>query len=105
MKKHSLRKKAFLAKKAEEKQAETQLVKEHVTENHTIEQVDGSSELHKSPKKVEHDELWCYKCEEQQDYCQCWEHQLPNKPAMKAHMHTKHTITIFEDIVSVLGQD
>ena len=73
-------------------------MKEHVIENHTIEQLDGSSELQKSPEKINHDELWCYKCEEQQDDCQGWEHQLPNRPAMKAHMHNEHNISIFEDI-------
>ena len=73
-------------------------MKEHFIENHTIEQLDGSSELQMSPEKINHDELWCYKCEEQQDDCQGWEHQLPNRPAMKAHMHNEHKISIFEDI-------
>ena len=34
----------------------------------------------------------------QQDNCQGWEHQLPNRPDMKAHMHNEHYITTFEDI-------
>ena len=139
-----LRKKAFLAKKAEEKQAEPQLVKspancsekkfkcnqcdhgmsskdsldthmaeehnahnaeipckecdhvsktpddfkQHVKESHHIEQLDGSSECQKSREKIEPDELWCYNCKD----------QLPNRPAMKGHMHNEHHMTIFEDI-------
>ena len=43
----------------------TELMKEHVKENHTIEQLDGFSELQKSTEKIEHDELWCHKCEDQ----------------------------------------
>ena len=42
--------------------------------------------------------LWCYKCEEQQPNCQGWEFQFSNRPAIKAHMHNKQNITIFEDI-------
>ena len=63
-------------------------LKEHIKEHHTIEQLDGLSELQKSTKSIEHDELWCHKCPD----------QLPNRPAMKAHMHNEHNITIFEDI-------
>ena len=144
LKRNNLRKKAFLAKKAEEKQAEKQLVKspakpserkfkcnqcdnevsskdcldthmgeehnahnakisckecdhalkttddieEHVKESHHIEQLDESSEFQKINENTEPDELWCYKCED----------QLPNRPAMKGHMHNEHHITIFEDI-------
>ena len=70
-------------------------MKEHFIENHTIEQLAGCSELQKSSEKIEPDELCCYQCEQQQDDCQGWEHQIPNRPAMKAHMHNKHNITIF----------
>ena len=66
--------------------------------NHTMEQLVGSSELPKSSEKIEYDELWCYKCKELQDNWQGWEHQLANRPTMKAHMHNKHNITIFEDV-------
>ena len=144
LKRNSLRKKEFLAKKAEEKPAEPQLVKspaksakgkfkcnqcdnelsskesldttmaeehnshnaeipcnecdhvsktpddieEHIKESQRIEQLDGSSECQKSDEKIEYDELWCNKCED----------QLPNRPAMKGHMHNEHHITIFEYI-------
>ena len=64
------------------------IMKRHIKESHTIEQLDGCSELPKSSEKIEHDELWSYKCEEHQDNCQGWWHQLPNRPAMKAHMHS-----------------
>ena len=50
--------------------------------------LDGSSEFQKINENTEPDELWCYKCED----------QLPNRPAMKRHMHNEHLITIFEDI-------
>ena len=63
-------------------------LKEHMKEHHTIEQLDGVSELLKSTKMIEHDELWCHECQD----------QLPNRTAMKAHMPNEHNITIFEDI-------
>ena len=107
LKRNSLRKKAFFVKIAEEKQAEPQLLKSPAKPSkkfkcnqceNIIEQLDGFSDLQKSPEKIDHGELWCYKCKEQQDNCQGWEHRLPNRPAIKAHMHNEHNITIFEYI-------
>ena len=69
-------------------------MKDHIKESHTIEQLDGSSELQKSLKKIEHDKLWCHKCEEEQDDCQGWEHQLPNRTAMKENIHNDHSVII-----------
>ena len=63
-------------------------LKEHIKEHHTIEQLDVVSKLQSSTKIVEQYEFWCLK----------YEDQLPNMPAMKAHMHNEQNITIFEDI-------
>ena len=46
----------------------------------------------------EHDDLWCYKCEEEDPNCTGWEYQFSNIPAIKAHMHNDNGITIFEEI-------
>ena len=70
-------------------------MEDHNKLEHIIEQLDG---LIKDPKNKEHNDLWCYKCEEQQPNCQGWEFQFSNRPAIKAHMHNEHNITIFEDI-------
>ena len=72
-----------------------QCMNDHSKLEHIIEQLDGSTE---DPKKKEHNDLWCYKCEEQQQNCQGWEYQFSNRPAIKAHMHNEHNITIFEVI-------
>ena len=71
---------------------------DHSKLEHCIEQLDGSAEIVKSNKKKEHNDMWCYKCEEQQPNCQGWEFQFSNRPAIKAHMHNEHGITIFKDI-------
>ena len=52
---------------------------------HGIEPLDGSAEITKSKKKIKHDELWCYKCEEQQPDCKGCEFQISNRPVIKAH--------------------
>ena len=57
---------------------------------------DGDELVHKTFGR---DELWCRKCEEEEGpACDEWDYLLPNRPAMKAHMHNEHKITIFEDI-------
>ena len=47
---------------------------------------------------IEHDELLCLKCKERDQHIygddNSW-YRLPNRPAMKAHMHNEHHITIF----------
>ena len=63
---------------------------------HVIPQLDGHND--NSERKQEHDELWCFKCEEMAPDCQGWEFQFSNRPAIKAHMHNEHKITIMEDI-------
>ena len=71
---------------------------DHHNFEHSIEQLDGSTEMLKSDEKKEHNDLWCYKCEELNSNCQGWEYQFSNRPAIKAHMHNEHSINIFEDI-------
>ena len=71
---------------------------DHHNFEHSIEQLDGSTERLKSDEKKEHNDLWCNKCEELNPNCQGWEYQFSNRPAIKAHMHNEHSITIFEDI-------
>ena len=72
---------------------------EHSKMEHKIEQLDGSTEIKQSDKRKEHDDLWCYKCEEEDPNCKGWEYQFSNRPAVKAHMHNDHGITIFEEII------
>ena len=71
---------------------------DHSKMEHKIEQLDGSTEIKKSDNRKEHDDLWCYKCEEEDPNCKGWEYQFSNRPAVKAHMHNDHGITIFEEI-------
>ena len=53
---------------------------EQIKEHHTIEQLNGLTKLKTSGKKIEHDELWCHKCEEEEEEeegeCQGWEFSL-----------------------------
>ena len=63
------------------------------------EQEDNTS----SPEKVIDsdepvNELWCGNCAKEQPTIDKTWFLLPNRPAMKAHMHNEHMITIFEDI-------
>ena len=85
-------------------------MEQHKVDKHRIEQLDGNSdsnseklsELDKTVNdKSKHDELLCLKCKEKNYHIygndNSW-YRLPNRPAMKAHMHNEHQITIFEDI-------
>ena len=52
-------------------------------------------------RRRKQDELLCWKYKEKNYHISgnddSW-YRLPNRPAMKAHMHNEHQITIFEDI-------
>ena len=65
----------------------TELMNEHLKENHTIEQHEDFYELKMATEKIGHDELWC-------------EDQLSNRPAMKGHVDNEHHITTFENIIN-----
>ena len=70
---------------------------------HSTKQFDGSTEMLMSDKK-EHDDLWCYQCEEENPNGQGCEYQSSYKPAIKAHKHNKQSITIFKDItIMIIG--
>ena len=60
-------------------------IADHSKLEHSIDQLDGSAEITKSKKKIKHDELWCYKCKEQQPDCKGCEFQISNRPVIKAH--------------------
>ena len=61
-----------------------------------VNEIDGSKAKKNETTTFVRDELWCWKCEEEQGpTLDRWLYQFSNKPAMKAHMHQ---ITIFEDI-------
>ena len=83
----------MLCKQCDFTTTRVQCINDHNKLEHIFEQLDGSTE---HPK--ENNYFWFYKCEEQQPNCQGWEFQFKNKPAIKAHMHNEHKITIFEDI-------
>ena len=72
-------------------------LKQHKIMSHRISQVDGNS----SEPDENSDELLCLTCKEKDYHIygndNSW-YRLPNRPAMKAHMHNEHQITIFEDI-------
>ena len=63
---------------------------------HVFPQLDGHNE--DKNRKQEHDELWCFKCEERTLNCQGWEFQFSKRPAIQTHMHNELNITIMEDI-------
>ena len=77
---------------------------------HRVEQLDGNSDSNSEKlsdldkiinDKSKHDEMLCCKCKEKNyqifGYDNSW-YRLPYRPAMKAHTHNEHQITIFEDI-------
>ena len=63
---------------------------------HAIPQLNGHNE--DENRKQEHDELWCFKCEERALNCQGWKFHFSNRTAIKAHMNNEHKITLMEDI-------
>ena len=78
---------------------------DHCKLEYRIEQLDGSTEKRrrkKSDKKKEHDDLCfallCFgvtNVKNRPPDCKGWEYQFSKRPAIKAHMHNEHGITIF----------
>ena len=68
----------------------------HEEEIYSPEKLSDSDEL--VNETFEQNELWCRKCYEKDPSNDKSWYLLPNRPAMKAHMHNEHMITIFEDI-------